>query len=114
MVCIRHNPKTSIITFPIQVLCFHISNVCNKYVLAFIPLDFYLQVCERSLTSTTGGPVGPPATISVRAKILPSGFLIRPCEGGGSIVHIVDHIDLDVSKFNWPIIERYFYLDSFF
>ena len=29
--------------------------------------------------------------------MLPSGCLIRPCEGGGSIVHIVDHIDLDVS-----------------
>jgi len=30
--------------------------------------------------------------------MLPSGYLIRPCEGGGSIIHIVDHIDLDVSK----------------
>lgn len=28
--------------------------------------------------------------------MLPSGYLIRPCEGGGSIIHIVDHIDLDV------------------
>jgi homeobox-leucine zipper protein len=25
----------------------------------------------------------------------PSGFLIRPCDGGGSILHIVDHVDLD-------------------
>ena len=29
--------------------------------------------------------------------MLPSGYLIRPCDGGGSIIHIVDHIDLDVS-----------------
>ena len=56
-----------------------------------------LQVCERSLTSTTGGPNGPPSSSFVRAEMRPSGFLIRPCDGGGSIVHIVDHVDLDVS-----------------
>jgi len=27
--------------------------------------------------------------------MLPSGYLVRPCEGGGSIVHIVDHLDLE-------------------
>lgn len=80
---------------PIQVLVSALSNVCNKYLFAFMFLGFNLQICERSLTSNTGGPVGPPATSSVRAKMLPSGFLIRPCEGGGSIIHIVDHIDLD-------------------
>ncbi|KAL0721096.1 hypothetical protein Bca4012_035695 [Brassica carinata] len=52
-------------------------------------------VCERSLTSATGGPNGPPSSSFVRAEMRPSGFLIRPCEGGGSIVHIVDHVDLD-------------------
>lgn len=56
-----------------------------------------MQICERSLTSSTGGPTGPPSTCFARAEMLPSGCLIRPCEGGGSIVHIVDHIDLDVS-----------------
>lgn len=35
----------------------------------------------------------------VRAEMLPSGYLIRPCEGGGSIIHIVDHMDLEVCKF---------------
>jgi homeobox-leucine zipper protein len=30
--------------------------------------------------------------------VLPSGYLIRPCEGGGSMIHIVDHVDLDVSS----------------
>jgi len=32
--------------------------------------------------------------------VLPSGCLIRPCEGGGSMIHIVDHVDLDVSGIN--------------
>ncbi|KAK7303562.1 hypothetical protein RJT34_14471 [Clitoria ternatea] len=58
--------------------------------------DGSLVICERSLTSSTGGPTGPPPTTFVRAEMLPSGFLIRPCEGGGSIINIVDHIDLDV------------------
>ncbi|KAL5771870.1 hypothetical protein ACOSP7_011479 [Xanthoceras sorbifolium] len=57
--------------------------------------DGSLVVCERSLTSSTGGPTGPPASCFVRAEMLPSGFLIRPCDGGGSIIHIVDHVDLD-------------------
>lgn len=29
--------------------------------------------------------------------MLPSGYLIRPCEGGGSIIHIVDHLNLEVN-----------------
>ncbi|XP_010247499.1 PREDICTED: homeobox-leucine zipper protein HOX32-like [Nelumbo nucifera] len=57
--------------------------------------DGSLVICERSLTSATGGPTGPPAQNFVRAEMLPSGYLIRPCEGGGSIIHIVDHLDLD-------------------
>ena len=56
-----------------------------------------MQVCERSLTTSSGGPAGPPPSTFVRAEMLPSGYLIRACEGGGSIIHIVDHIDLDVS-----------------
>lgn len=60
---------------------------------------FHLQVCERSLTSSTGGPTGTPSPSFVRAEMLPSGFLIRPCEGGGSIIHIVDHVDLDVREY---------------
>ncbi|KAG8652130.1 hypothetical protein MANES_06G055000v8 [Manihot esculenta] len=57
--------------------------------------DGSLVICERSLTAITGGPTGPPALSFVRAEMLPSGYLIRPCEGGGSIIHIVDHVDLD-------------------
>ncbi|KAE9594832.1 hypothetical protein Lal_00013251 [Lupinus albus] len=58
--------------------------------------DGSLVICERSLTTSTGGPTGPPSSNFVRAEMLPSGYLIRPCDGGGSIIHIVDHIDLDV------------------
>ncbi|CAL0309184.1 unnamed protein product [Lupinus luteus] len=58
--------------------------------------DGSLVVCERSLTTSTGGPTGPPSSNFVRAEMLPSGYLIRPCDGGGSIIHIVDHVDLDV------------------
>ncbi|KAL8045586.1 hypothetical protein ABFX02_08G124000 [Erythranthe guttata] len=57
--------------------------------------DGSLVICERSLTSSYGGQMGPHAACFVRAEMLPSGCLIRPCEGGGSIIHIVDHIDLD-------------------
>ncbi|MQL91347.1 hypothetical protein Taro_023946 [Colocasia esculenta] len=57
--------------------------------------DGGIVICERSLNSTTGGPAGPPASNFVRAEMLPSGYLIRPCEGGGSMIHIVDHVDLD-------------------
>ncbi|KAG0483763.1 hypothetical protein HPP92_011847 [Vanilla planifolia] len=58
--------------------------------------DGSIVICERSLTPSTGGPVGPVAAANfVRAEMLPSGFLVRPCEGGGSMIHIVDHFDLD-------------------
>ncbi|XP_060208354.1 homeobox-leucine zipper protein ATHB-15-like isoform X1 [Lycium barbarum] len=57
--------------------------------------DGSLVVCERSLNNTQNGPSMPPVQSFVRADILPSGYLIRPCEGGGSIIHIVDHMDLE-------------------
>lgn len=56
------------------------------------------QICVRSLKNTQNGPTMPPVQHFVRAEMLPSGYLIRPCEGGGSIIHIVDHMDLEVSK----------------
>ncbi|XP_021891939.1 homeobox-leucine zipper protein ATHB-15 [Carica papaya] len=58
--------------------------------------DGSLAVCERSLKNTQNGPSMPPVQHFVRAEMLPSGYLIRPCEGGGSIIHIVDHMDLEV------------------
>ncbi|KAJ7965931.1 Homeobox-leucine zipper protein like [Quillaja saponaria] len=57
--------------------------------------DGSLVVCERSLNNTQNGPTMPPVQHFVRADMLPSGYLIRPCEGGGSVIHIVDHMDLE-------------------
>ncbi|XP_071940261.1 homeobox-leucine zipper protein ATHB-8-like isoform X2 [Coffea arabica] len=58
--------------------------------------DGSLMICERLLNNTHNGPSIPPVQHFVRAKILPNEYLTRPCEGGGSIIHIVDHIDLEV------------------
>ncbi|KAK9132686.1 hypothetical protein Scep_012214 [Stephania cephalantha] len=77
--------------------CFHIMNALPAGSGGTIEL-IYMQICERSLTASTGGPEGPTASNYVRAEMLSSGCLIRPCEGGSSIVHIVDHIDLDASS----------------
>ncbi|GAB2275078.1 hypothetical protein Dimus_009847 [Dionaea muscipula] len=52
-----------------------------------------LVVCERSLSGS--GPNTAASPQFIRAVMLPSGYLIRPCEGGGSIIHIVDHINLE-------------------
>ncbi|KAF8393424.1 hypothetical protein HHK36_021668 [Tetracentron sinense] len=57
--------------------------------------DGSLVVCERSLNNIQNGPSMAPLQHFVRAEMLPSGYLIRPCEGGGSIIHIVDHLDLE-------------------
>ncbi|XP_040994512.1 homeobox-leucine zipper protein REVOLUTA-like [Juglans microcarpa x Juglans regia] len=54
-----------------------------------------LVVCERSLSGSGAGPNAAAASQFVRAEMLPSGYLIRPCEGGGSIIHIVDHLNLE-------------------
>ncbi|CAA0823194.1 Homeobox-leucine zipper protein REVOLUTA [Striga hermonthica] len=55
----------------------------------------YTQVCERSISGSEAGPNAASSTSQfVRAEMLPSGYLIRPCEGGGSIIHIVDHLNL--------------------
>ncbi|KAK8678757.1 hypothetical protein V6N13_144242 [Hibiscus sabdariffa] len=57
--------------------------------------DGSLVVCERSLKNTQNGPSMPPVQHFVRAEMFASGYLIRPCEGSGSIIHIVDHVDLE-------------------
>nr|QOQ51176.1 class III HD-Zip protein [Ginkgo biloba] len=56
--------------------------------------DRNLVVCERSLSL---GMV-PPSEGFVRAEMLSSGYLIRPCGGVGSIVYIVDHMDLEAGR----------------
>ncbi|XP_026413776.1 homeobox-leucine zipper protein REVOLUTA-like [Papaver somniferum] len=57
--------------------------------------DGSLVVCERSLSGSGAGPNASAANQFVRAEMLPSGYLVRSCEGGGSIIHIVDHVDLE-------------------
>uniref|UniRef100_A0A0E0AEI7 START domain-containing protein n=1 Tax=Oryza glumipatula TaxID=40148 RepID=A0A0E0AEI7_9ORYZ len=57
--------------------------------------DGSLVVCERSLSSKQGGPSMPLVQPFIRDEMLPSGFLIRPSDGGGSVIHIVDHMDLE-------------------
>jgi len=57
-----------------------------------------LKVCERSLSTKQGGPSMPLVQPFIRGEMLPSGFLIRPSDGGGSVIHIVDHIDLEVTE----------------
>ncbi|KAL8170554.1 LOW QUALITY PROTEIN: hypothetical protein V2J09_022358 [Rumex salicifolius] len=57
--------------------------------------DGSIVVCERSLNNTQNGASIPPVNNFVRGEILASGYLIRPCDGGGSIIHVVDHLDLE-------------------
>lgn len=44
----------------------------------------------------------------VRGEMLPSGFLIRPSDGGGSVIHIVDHLDLEVIAIQQQMINCFF------
>ncbi|KAG2311103.1 hypothetical protein Bca4012_025560 [Brassica carinata] len=52
-------------------------------------------VCERSLSGSGAGPNAASASQFVRAEMLSSGYLIRPYDGGGSIIHIVDHLNFE-------------------
>uniref|UniRef100_A0ACD5TTF9 Uncharacterized protein n=1 Tax=Avena sativa TaxID=4498 RepID=A0ACD5TTF9_AVESA len=72
--------------------------------------DGSLVVCERSLSGSGGGPSAASAQQFVRAEMLPSGYLVRPCEGGGSIVHIVDHLEYEA--WNVPEVLRPLYESS--
>nr|AWD38915.1 class III homeodomain-leucine zipper protein [Cyrtomium guizhouense] len=58
-------------------------------------------VCERSLNGTHGAPTAPQISSFLRAEMHSSGCLIRPCEGSGSIVVIIDHMDLE----SWSVPE---------
>ncbi|XP_058197935.1 homeobox-leucine zipper protein REVOLUTA-like [Rhododendron vialii] len=69
-----------------------------------------LAVCERSLSGSGAGPNAAAASQFVRAEMLPSGYLIRPCEGGGSIIHIVDHLNFEA--WNVPEVLRPLYVSS--
>ncbi|PSR86593.1 Homeobox-leucine zipper protein like [Actinidia chinensis var. chinensis] len=69
-----------------------------------------LVVCERSLSGSGAGPNPAAAAQFVRAEMLPSGYLVRPCEGGGSIIHIVDHLNFEA--WSVPEVLRPFYESS--
>ncbi|GFZ17904.1 homeobox-leucine zipper family protein [Actinidia rufa] len=69
-----------------------------------------LVVCERSLSGSGAGPNPAAASQFVRAEMLPSGYLVRPCEGGGSIIHIVDHLNFEA--WSVPEVLRPFYESS--
>ncbi|KAG5515493.1 hypothetical protein RHGRI_036517 [Rhododendron griersonianum] len=69
-----------------------------------------LVVCERSLSGSGAGPNAAAASQFVRAEMLPSGYLIRPCEGGGSIIHIVDHLNFEA--WSVPEVLRPLYVSS--
>nr|AWD38917.1 class III homeodomain-leucine zipper protein [Ceratopteris pteridoides] len=58
-------------------------------------------VCERSLNGAQTVPTAPQISSFVRADMYTSGCLIRPCETSGSIVVVVDHMDLE----SWSIPE---------
>ncbi|KAA8539315.1 hypothetical protein F0562_026007 [Nyssa sinensis] len=70
--------------------------------------DGSLVVCEKSMSGSGAGPNPSAASQFIRAKMQASGYLIRPYEGGGSIIHIVDHLDLEalfVPEFLRPLYE---------
>lgn len=57
--------------------------------------DGGIVICERSLNSSHGGATMPAVPSFVRAEMLPSGYLIRPCDDGGCVIIAVDHMDLE-------------------
>jgi hypothetical protein len=56
----------------------------------------FIKVCEISLSGAGAASNPGAASQFVRAEMLPSGYLVWPCEGGGSVIHIVDHVNLEV------------------
>eukprot|EP00250_Pteridium_aquilinum_P004102 c14338_g1_i1 orf=733-3231(-) len=57
-----------------------------------------LVVCEGSLAAGQGAHEIPNLPAFVRTEMLPSGFLIRPCEQGGSMVMVVDDMNFVPGK----------------
>ncbi|MCO5561856.1 hypothetical protein L7F22_015481 [Adiantum nelumboides] len=58
-------------------------------------------VCERSLNGAHAVPIAPQPSSFARAEMHASGCLIRPCETSGSVVIIIDHMDLE----SWSVPE---------
>ncbi|KAK6929196.1 START domain [Dillenia turbinata] len=71
-----------------------LAHACDFWTLRYTSCleDDSLVVCEKSMYGA-----GPNLSASEfrRAKMLPSGYVVRPCEEGGSTLHIVDHVNLE-------------------
>ncbi|KAI8010964.1 Homeobox-leucine zipper protein REVOLUTA [Camellia lanceoleosa] len=69
-----------------------IDEVVHKATIASGNVDSINEpVYERSLPDSGAGPNAAAAAAQfVRAEVLPSAYFIRPCKGGGSIIHKVD------------------------
>ncbi|KAI3458978.1 hypothetical protein Pfo_015641 [Paulownia fortunei] len=59
--------------------------------------DGSFVVCEKSVSGSDAVPSSPAALEFVRGRMLASGYLIHPCEGG-STIHLVDHLDFEASS----------------
>ncbi|KAH6801686.1 hypothetical protein C2S51_033132 [Perilla frutescens var. frutescens] len=59
--------------------------------------DGCFVICERSISGSEAAPSSPAALEFVRGRLLASGFMIRPSEGG-STIYLVEHLDLEASS----------------
>lgn len=64
-------------------------------VMFLILLIFSYKICEKSVSTSDASPSSPAALEFVRGKLLASGCMIRPSEGG-STIYLVEHLDLEV------------------
>ncbi|KAL0298698.1 UNVERIFIED_CONTAM: Homeobox-leucine zipper protein REVOLUTA [Sesamum radiatum] len=62
-----------------------------------VSVDGSFVVCEKSVSGSDAVPSSPAVLEFVRGRMFASGYLIHPCEGG-SIIHLVDHLDLEASS----------------
>ncbi|XP_011076981.1 homeobox-leucine zipper protein REVOLUTA-like isoform X2 [Sesamum indicum] len=62
-----------------------------------VSVDGSFVVCEKSVSGSDAVPSSPAVLEFVRGRMLASGYLIHPCEGG-SIIHLIDHLDLEASS----------------
>ncbi|GER43234.1 homeobox leucine-zipper protein [Striga asiatica] len=73
--------------------------------------DGSLVVCEKSISGSDAGVNSPSALEFVRGRMLASGFMICPGQGG-STIHIVEHYDMEASSV--PLVVRPLYESSEF
>ncbi|KAI3470468.1 hypothetical protein Pfo_027131 [Paulownia fortunei] len=59
--------------------------------------DGSFVVCEKSVSGSDAAPSSPAALEFVRGRMLASGYMICPSEGG-STIHLVEHLDLEASS----------------